>query len=104
MGRTQGGSTPRYICRGCAGYADQSGYRIRYRSGCTQASRLIEGIDADHLIADTPKTPNPSSPPFKSDASPFGLVSRDYAIRFRVATVNLEAIAKKWVTFSTFIV
>ena len=49
---------------------------------CTQASRLIEGIDADHLIADTPKTPNPSSPPFKSDASPFGLVSRDYTIYF----------------------
>ena len=41
MGRTQGGSTPRYICRGCAGYADQSGYRIRYRSG------LHTGFKAD---------------------------------------------------------
>ena len=36
--------------------------------------------DGAALPQDTPKTPPLSSPPYKSDASPFGQVSRDYTM------------------------
>ena len=53
MSRTQGGSTPRYtwpwmrrVCRSeCLCTPGTT-------TDCTQASKLIEGMDADHLIAD----------------------------------------------------
>lgn len=38
--------------RGCAWYASQNCCYRGSRADCTQAGRLIEGIDADHLIAD----------------------------------------------------
>ena len=38
--------------RGCAWYAGQNIYYSRSRSDCSQACRLIEGIDAEYLLAD----------------------------------------------------
>ncbi len=38
--------------RGCAWYAGQSPYYKGTTADCTQASRLIEGFDADYLLAD----------------------------------------------------
>jgi transposase len=51
-GAQKGAQYEATLGRGCAWYAGQSTYYIRYPSGCTSAGRLIEGSRAEHLLAD----------------------------------------------------